>query len=156
MCARRHLARGKPRRHVRALAAPAARCCSSCPTARGWEKVRGSTETMRSGTGLHEYAATMAEAEQIARFGVWRWEVATGRVHWSEQLERIYGLAPGSFGGTVDDFISFVHPDDRQRVWSHVQRTLETLEPFIWEERIRRSDGKERVLLSQGRPILGP
>ena len=118
--------------------------------------MRGFPNTTHSGEGLREYAARMAEAEQIARFGVWRWEIAEGRVHWSEQLERIYGLEPGTFGGTVDEFIGFVHEDDRKRVWTHVERALQTLEPFIWEERIHRADGAVRVLLSQGRPIAGP
>jgi PAS domain S-box-containing protein len=116
----------------------------------------GSSGVQRSEEDLREYADRMAEAEQIARFGAWRWEVASGRVHWSEELERLYGLAPGQFAGTVDAFVSFLHPEDRDRVWSHVERALQTLEPFRWEERIVRPDGEVRVLLSQGRPIAGP
>jgi PAS domain S-box-containing protein len=97
----------------------------------------------------------MGEAERLARFGVWRWDVATGRVRWSPELERIYGLEPGAFAGTVEAFVSFLHPEDRDRVWDSVQRAIETHEPFVWEERILRPDGQERVLRSQGRTVLG-
>ena len=108
-----------------------------------------------AGGDLREYADRMAEAERIARFGVWRWDVKSGEVRWSDELHRIYGLAPGEFVGTVEGFISFLAPEDRDRVWSHIERAMQTLEPFIFEERIARADGKERVLLSQGRPIAG-
>lgn len=102
---------------------------------------------------LVEHLDRNFEAERIVGFGVWRWELRSGRVRWSDELHRIYGLAPGDFGGTVDAFISYLHPEDRERVWATVSRSVETLEPFIFEERIMRPDGEERVLLSKGRVI---
>jgi PAS domain S-box-containing protein len=95
----------------------------------------------------------MTEAERIVGFGVWRWELESGRVLWSDELHRIYGLEPGTFVGTVDGFMSFLHPDDRDRIWGHIEEALAKVEPFVFEERIVRADGKPRVLLSQGRPI---
>ena len=101
-------------------------------------------------------AELLAEAERIGGFGIWKWEIASGRVHWSDELHRIYGMQPGEFGGTVDAFIERVHPEDRDRVWGNVAASLDSLEPFVFEERIVRADGAERILLSQGRVIAGP
>src|SRR5215208_4279714 len=81
-------------------------------------------------------AELLAEAERIGRFGIWRWEVATGEVHWSGELHHIYGLDSGEFGGTVDAFIEQIHPDDRDRVWANVAASLDSLEPFVFEERV--------------------
>ena len=78
-----------------------------------------------------------------------------GRVRWSDELHHIYGLRPGEFAGTPDGFLAFVHPDDRERVWSHIERALRDLDAFVFEERIVRADGEERVLLSQGHVIAG-
>lgn len=114
------------------------------------------TERQRVDAELREHIDRMTEAERIACFGVWQWDLATGRVHWSDELERIYGLAPGAFPGTLDGFVSRLHPDDRDRVQANIARAIETLEPFAFEERIRRDDGEERLLLSQGRVITGP
>lgn len=114
------------------------------------EPNRGSTEPE-----LREYAQRMAEAEALVHFGAWRWEIETGRVRWSDELHRIYGLAPGEFAGSIDAFVSFLHPDDRERVWANIERALQSCEPFVFEERILRADGNERVLLSQGRPLVG-
>ena len=105
---------------------------------------------------LREQAERMAEAERIAGFGVWKWELAEGVVRWSDQLHAIYGVAPGEFEGTVDAFISRLHPDDRERVGMHVGHAVETLEAFAFEERIVRPDGSVRTLLSQGRAVPGP
>jgi PAS domain S-box-containing protein len=98
----------------------------------------------------------MTEAERIAGFGVWNWDIASGVVRWSDHLHAIYGLSPGEFEGTVDAFVARLHPDDRERVGAHIARAVETLEPFAFEERVVRPDGSVRTLLSQGRPIPGP
>ena len=71
---------------------------------------RDATEEQRSETVLREQAERIAEAERIVGFGVWRWDVASGRVGWSDQLHRIYGLEPGEFEGTVEAFMERVHP----------------------------------------------
>jgi PAS domain S-box-containing protein len=105
---------------------------------------------------LREFADRMSEAEQILGFGTWRWELASGRVRWSHELHRIYGLAPGEFDGTVEAFLSYLHPGDRDRVWALIEHALDTGEAFGFEERIVRADGEERVLLSQGRVVMGP
>lgn len=108
------------------------------------------------GQRLREQVERMSEVERIVGFGSWTWEVASGRVQWSDELHRIYGLEPGSFPGTVEAFLSRLAPGERDRVWAKVARSVETLEPFSFEERILRPDGEERVLLSQGHVIAGP
>jgi PAS domain S-box-containing protein len=102
------------------------------------------------GVDADDWARVMAEAESIAGFGVWEWDIAAGSVTWSDALQRIYGLKPGEFPGTVDGFVSRLHPEDRDRVWANITRAIEALESFAFEERIVRADGEVRVLLSQG------
>lgn len=118
--------------------------------------LRDRTDEQLEHAELIEDAERVSEAERIVGFGMWRWEIASGRVRWSDELHRIYGLRPGEFGGTVDAFLGYLHPDDRERVWANVARSMENLEPFIFEERIVRPDGEVRILLSKGRVIAGP
>src|SRR3954452_20631087 len=91
---------------------------------------RDVTDIQRVESELREYADRMSEAERIARFGVWKWDLAAGTVRWSAELHRLYGVAPGEFAGTVEDFVGRLHPDDRDRVWGHVSAAMETMEPF--------------------------
>jgi PAS domain S-box-containing protein len=116
---------------------------------------RNVTEQKKAKIELDGYLDAAAAAEQIVGFGIWRWGVARGQVTWSDELHRIYGLEPGEFDGTVEGFIGRLHPDDRERVRGEIARSLETLEPFVFRERILRPDGSERTLLSQGRVITG-
>ncbi len=116
---------------------------------------RDITDLQQAEEELREYAERMSEAERIARFGAWKWDIARDELRWSDNLKRIFGVEAGGFGGTVEDFVGRLHPDDRGRVWGAVERAMITLEPFTFEERIVRPDGAERMLLTEGRVIVG-
>jgi PAS domain S-box-containing protein len=77
--------------------------------------------------------------------GAWEWRISEQRVIWSETLERIHGIEPGSFGGTFDDYQRDIHPDDRTLVLESVARTLNG-EPHRLRYRIIRPDGAVRWL----------
>ena len=61
----------------------------------------------------------------------WEWDLALGRLHWSETLEAMFGLEPGAFGGTYAEFIELVHPDDRELVGASVEQALEHDSPAV-------------------------
>ena len=60
-----------------------------------------------------------------AGVGVWSWDLVTHRVRWSEQTERIFGLPAHSFGGTLDHYISLVHPEDEPAVRQAIRRAVD-------------------------------
>jgi len=95
-------------------------------------------------------------AQRIAAVGSWEWDAASGRVSWSDELFRIYGLEPGSVAVTFEGFLANVHPEDRGRVRATVTKAFESGEPFAFDERIVRPDGLVRVLESQGERVRGP
>ena len=74
------------------------------------------------GVAAGDWARVMGEAELIAGFGVWEWDISSGRVQWSDALHGIYGLEPGEFAGTVEGFVSHLQADDRARVWADILR----------------------------------
>ena len=43
---------------------------------------------------LREQRTLLAEAQKIAGLGSWEWDPDTGRVSWSDELYRIFGVAP--------------------------------------------------------------
>jgi PAS domain S-box-containing protein len=116
---------------------------------------RDITEQRRLEEERQEYAERMAEAERIAGFGVWRWNLATGEVRWSEELHRLFGLPPGEFGGTVDDFVARLPPADRDRIMTAIGTAVEAAQPFTQELPVVRPDGTRRWMRTQGRVLLG-
>jgi len=90
------------------------------------------------------------EAQRLANLGSWSWDIEQNRVSWSEQLFEIYGQSPERFRGTVEEFIGFVHPDDRAQVRHSIEAALAEGNEFSHEERILRPDGGIRHLHSIG------
>jgi len=61
-------------------------------------------------------------AHEAAQIGTFDGDLRAHSVHWTPQLEALYGLAPGSFDGTNETFLALIHPDDRNRVLDLVER----------------------------------
>jgi PAS domain S-box-containing protein len=93
-------------------------------------------------------------AAEAGRLGAWEWEVKSGRVIWSPELERIHGLEPGTFPGTFEAYQSDIHPDDRERVLRRVAETMEERQPHQLEYRIVPPDGRIRWVEARGQLFL--
>jgi PAS domain S-box-containing protein len=82
--------------------------------------------------------------------GVWDYEVGTGTVKWSSSLEAIHGLAPGTFGGTIDDYMNDIHPEDREYVVESLMRSVDQGVEHHIEYRIILPDGAIRWVEGKG------
>jgi PAS domain S-box-containing protein len=90
------------------------------------------------------------------RVGVWESDPDRGTVAWDPATENLYGLRPGSFVGTRDDFYQRMHPDDRDRVRELVGRALAGDGTYAAEFRIVRPDGATRWHAVAGRVLPTP
>ena len=95
----------------------------------------------------------LTEAQRLANLGSWRWDIVANQITWSEQLFEIYGLQPGEFKGTLQEFVGFIHPDDREQVRASIGAALNAGKEFSHEERIVRPDGSIRYLHSVGEVV---
>lgn len=82
--------------------------------------------------------------------GVWEWNMETDEVIWTESMEQLFGLEPGTFEGTFEAFASRVHPDDLSSVEEAIETAVETGDQFQTEYRIRREDGTQRWVHARG------
>jgi len=80
-------------------------------------------------------------AQQAARIGTFEWNIETGVNTWTPELEEIYGLPPGGFGGTQTAFEKLVHPDDRAGVIALDDWAIKTGQPTKGEWRVVWPDG---------------
>lgn len=95
----------------------------------------------------------LAEAQRLASVGSFELDLGTGRLHWSDELFRIYGLAPQSRKASLGDYLVRVHPDDRLRARRSIQAAIRDRAPYSFDERIVRGRGEVRTLHSQGEVI---
>jgi len=94
----------------------------------------------------------MDEAQSLARLGSWSLDVATGRITWSAELYRIFGVDPEEFVPTVESLRARVHPDDAARIAGLRRRVMESAEEYSAEYRICLPDRSVREIQSRGRP----
>lgn len=59
-----------------------------------------------------------------SEFGIWDWDVASDRLYWSEGVEMLFGLAPGSFPGTYTDYIGLIYLLDRGSTLTRLELSL--------------------------------
>ncbi|MFL5809764.1 MAG: PAS domain-containing protein, partial [Flavisolibacter sp.] len=96
---------------------------------------------------LRKSEALYKQAEKIANMGNWSWDLKTNKLEWTDQLYRIYGLEPQAEEITIDKFLSFIHPDDKEYVESGVDR-LDTEQSLDYTFRIITNDGSQKWLRS--------
>ena len=80
-------------------------------------------------------------AQKVALIGTFEWNLETGVNTWIGELEAMYGLPLGAFGGTQSAFEKLIHPDDRANVVRLVDSALKSGEPTEGEWRVVWSDG---------------
>jgi PAS domain S-box-containing protein len=82
--------------------------------------------------------------------GIWHWNVRQDELKWSGEQEEIYGLAKGTFGGKLQDFINFVHPHDVPKITDAHSSPHENSDRE-YQFRIIRKDGQLRWIQSRSR-----
>lgn len=103
---------------------------------------------------LNDLRLRVDNAQQLANMGDYDWHIPTDTNRWSDQLYRIYGYEPQSFNPSYDRFLSFIHPDDREKIQGIHQTALSTGDPYEMTERIIRPDGELRYLSSNGQVLF--
>jgi len=74
---------------------------------------------------LGESEQRLRLALEIAGLGTYDWNLQHDQIVWSEPLERMVGLEPGTFGDTLEAFQAFVHEDDLPAVTLAIADSLE-------------------------------
>lgn len=94
--------------------------------------------------------AELAEAQRIAKIGNWRFDATTNRVHWADELHRIFEIEKTKFGNEYESFLHCVHPDDRPLVQQTNRQARQTGLPFDIEYRIGTPSGNLKWIHETG------
>lgn len=93
-------------------------------------------------------------SKQTANIGTWDWDLATGKVTWSESLLHSFGLT-SSGPPTFHQLIELIHPEDRDRVQKRISQVVQGEDEFYEEFRVLRCDSDLRWIAARGRILRG-
>ncbi|HLI83163.1 MAG TPA: ATP-binding protein [Bryobacteraceae bacterium] len=106
-------------------------------------------ERLRATAQLREYAARIDLSEHAASFGFW--EVAGGRIRYSDGFASLVGLKDGPRELPLDQWKGMIHPEDLPRLDAAVHACVARGEPYRLEARIILPDGTCRWHRVHGR-----
>lgn len=113
------------------------------------------TDRVKAETALKQSEERLRLALEAGRMGVWDWHLHTNEIKWSDNLEPVHGLPPGTFGGTFAAFQELIHPEDRPFVNQTITRTLEERSSYDIEFRNLWPDGSVHWMAGKGKVFLG-
>ncbi len=101
----------------------------------------------RKASDLGEHLVLALAAGEL---GTWRWDIATGRVEWDATLERIFGLATGTFDGQFESWVALIHPDDVVDTIATLERAVAEKSGYEVEHRVIWPDGTVHWVQGRG------
>jgi len=102
---------------------------------------------------VRQRTAELSRAMKAGHSGAFEWDIQNNIDVWSPEIEELYGVAPGEFGGRHESWESLLLPEDLKTARAAIQESLHAGE-LRSEWRVRRhSDGQIRWLAAHATVI---
>ena len=111
-------------------------------------------EHARTMEALRNSQVRLAEAQRIAHLGGWEWDIRSGTLIWSDEVFRIFGMAPGGRAPTFSEFIGWMPPEDARNVERSLFRAIAEKKPFNMDHRILLAGGDARHVHAQAELVF--
>lgn len=96
---------------------------------------------------------SIKHAEIIGEFYISQWNQATNEITFSDNLYRLLGVEPQSFKPSYENYLKFVHPEDKHIVTKSEENAFKEGKADPGFYRIIRKDGELRYIMSAGKFI---
>jgi PAS domain S-box-containing protein len=97
--------------------------------------------SVRAAEALEQHRAFLEQAQAVAHIGSWVAEMdGSGRIGWSAESHRIFGVPVGQFDGSIEAALACVHADDRDAIREAHRAAAEDGRPIDIEHRVVRPD----------------
>jgi PAS domain S-box-containing protein len=108
-------------------------------------------ERHRVEVALRESRERLILAQQVGKIGTCEWNIQTGELIWTAEMEALYGLTPGSFEGSYEHWLKRLHPGDRTDADLAAQSTITQGADFNIELRIMLPDNSIRWVAARAK-----
>lgn len=114
------------------------------------------TSARRTEEALRESETRLRLALVSGGTGTWDWDLATGRITWSEETAAVFGTTLEAFDGTWEAFARDLDPEDVRAIEAQLEVVIPALGFFEAEMRVHRPDGTTANVLSRGQVFPEP
>lgn len=120
-----------------------------------YASARDITEQRKAEEQVRSANQRLQLATEAARQGIWELDLNDYTLFWDERQHEMHGTSADSFGGTMNDFLALVHPEDKVYMQNLGLRMANLDELIGTEKRIIRPDGQLRYLETHSKLVLG-
>ncbi len=126
------------------------------PSGRRWLRLRDISRLAELRDTLATESERAALLESAANDGLWHWDLAADRAHFSARWRELLGLDHVPLDDSIAEWLDRVHPEDRERVRGALRSHLDgDSQLFECEHRIQHHSGTWRWMLCRGRASRG-
>lgn len=100
------------------------------------------TEVLQAQRALQESEERLRIAAEVGKMYAWEWDPVTDSVRRSAECESILGVSGPSGDSVVKDYFSFIHPEDRDKLWTMATSLTPESPSYRTEYRRLRSEGE--------------
>jgi PAS domain S-box-containing protein len=115
--------------------------------------IRDITERLEAEGKLKENARLLSLALEASDSGFFDWDLKSQTASWSPELERLFGIEPGTFTGSVEQWRAWVLPEDLAVRDGYSRMAVETGELNGEWRIVRQSDREIRWISGHGRVL---
>ena len=108
-------------------------------------------EQVRQRYALENAHERMTIATDSSQIGIWEFDIQSGKIQWTPQMFKLYGLAESEVQPTFAFWSGCLHANDRAHVVKQLTEAIAEKEQLDREFRIVRPDGSVRYLRSTAR-----
>lgn len=109
------------------------------------------TERKQAEIAFLENQERLNLALKNSRMGIFEWDIIKNKRSWDDQLQRLMGLQPGTFSGASEDFFRIIHPDDRRKAQTSIDKAVKNKSDYETEFRVIWPDGSIHYIVSRGK-----
>ncbi len=99
---------------------------------------------------MKDHSSFLNLIEKSVDIGCWEVDLVNETIYWSDRVYEIHGVSREEYTPELNSAINFYHPDDREQVAAHLERTIFTRSSFDFELRLIRQDSSVRWVRSLG------
>jgi diguanylate cyclase (GGDEF)-like protein len=87
---------------------------------------------------------SLQESQAIAHFGSWELDLITDKLYWSDEVYKIFDVNPKKCDLNLNTFLSYIHPDDRERLTDIYANSLKNKTKYSIRHKIITDSGDIR------------